>query len=62
MPEWSEYVDEHRVRHLWECAACGYAFETTVSSEAEQHVATSEAAFENLKRLPSRRGFHLASG
>ena len=22
------------VRHLWECAACGYAFETTVSSEA----------------------------
>ena len=34
MPEWSEYVDECRVRHLWECAACGYAFETTVSSEA----------------------------
>ena len=34
MPEWSEYVDERRVRHLWECEACGYAFETTVSYEA----------------------------
>jgi len=26
--EWSEDVDERRVRHLWECAACGYTFET----------------------------------
>jgi ribosomal protein S27AE len=34
MAEWSEYVDERRVRHLWERGACGYAFETTVSSEA----------------------------
>jgi ribosomal protein L37AE/L43A len=25
---WSEHVDERRVRHLWECEACGYAFET----------------------------------
>ena len=31
MPEWSELVDEHRVRHLWQCDSCGYAFETTVS-------------------------------
>ncbi len=30
MPEWSELVDERRVRHLWECYACGYAFETTI--------------------------------
>jgi len=29
-PEWSEYVDTRRVRHLWECEACGYAFETTI--------------------------------
>ncbi|MGB8893937.1 MAG: hypothetical protein WCD13_06435 [Pseudolabrys sp.] len=29
--EWSECVDDRRVRHLWECDACGYAFETTVS-------------------------------
>jgi uncharacterized Zn finger protein len=31
VPEWSEYIDERRVRHLWECEACGYAFETTIS-------------------------------
>jgi uncharacterized Zn finger protein len=30
MPEWSELVDERRVRHLWQCEACGYAFETTM--------------------------------
>ena len=27
---WSEHVDDHRVRHLWKCEDCGYAFETTV--------------------------------
>jgi ribosomal protein S27AE len=30
MPEWSEHVDDCRIRHLWACQACGYAFETTV--------------------------------
>jgi ribosomal protein L37AE/L43A len=25
---WSEHVDDRRVRHVWECEACGYAFET----------------------------------
>ncbi len=30
MPEWSELIDERRVRHLWQCEVCGYAFETTV--------------------------------
>ena len=30
LPEWSEYLDTSCVRHLWECEACGYAFETTV--------------------------------
>lgn len=29
-PEWSKYVDQGRVRHLWNCEACGYSFETTV--------------------------------
>jgi hypothetical protein len=28
MAAWSEHVDERRVRHLWECDACGYEFET----------------------------------
>ena len=39
MPEWSEHLDERRVRHLWECEACGYAFETTVFYEAEVEAA-----------------------
>lgn len=30
MPEWSELVDARRVRHLWQCEACGCSFETTV--------------------------------
>ena len=30
MPEWSEYLDARRVRHLWQCEACGYKFETLV--------------------------------
>jgi hypothetical protein len=38
MPEWSEYVDERRVRHLWQCDACGYAFETIVCYKAEVEV------------------------
>jgi DNA-directed RNA polymerase subunit RPC12/RpoP len=33
-PEGSEYVADLRVRHLWECEECGYAFETSVSYEA----------------------------
>jgi transposase len=31
LPEWSEYAGRRRVRHLWECEACGYKFETVVS-------------------------------
>jgi transcription elongation factor Elf1 len=31
LPEWSEHLDRHRVRHLWECESCGYKFETQVS-------------------------------
>jgi hypothetical protein len=30
-PEWSEYIDERYVRHLWRCEPCCYACETTVS-------------------------------
>jgi hypothetical protein len=28
--EWSEYIDDRHVRHLWACDACGYQFETLV--------------------------------
>ena len=34
LPEWSEYLDQNSVRHLWKCETCDYAFETTVSYEA----------------------------
>ena len=29
-PDWSEHVNERRVRHAWSCDVCGYEFETTV--------------------------------
>ena len=34
LPEWSELVDERRMRHLWACDTCGYQFETTVKFRA----------------------------
>jgi len=30
IPEWSENLEGGRVRHLWQCEACGYSFETMV--------------------------------
>jgi len=30
VPEWSERVSEHCIRHLWACEACGYQFERSV--------------------------------
>ena len=35
-PEWSEYLDDRRVRHLWSCDACDYTFETLVCFPALQ--------------------------
>jgi hypothetical protein len=32
--EWSEYLDDRHVRHLWSCEACGYQFETLVKFAA----------------------------
>jgi len=29
-PAWSEPIGEERVRHLWNCDACGYSYETMV--------------------------------
>ena len=39
-PEWSEYIDERRIRHLWSCDTCDYRFETLVCYP----VAAAEAA------------------
>jgi transcription elongation factor Elf1 len=41
VPEWSEHVDQNRVRHLWTCDACGYAFETTVRFAIEADTAAA---------------------
>jgi hypothetical protein len=30
MPEWSEWRDSGHAHHLWQCDACGFAFETRV--------------------------------
>ena len=27
-PNWSEYVNEHQVRHSWSCESCGRQFAT----------------------------------
>jgi hypothetical protein len=29
-PEWSEGLDDCRIRHLWSCRSCGYRFEALV--------------------------------
>jgi len=31
LPEWSGYLDRHRMQHLWKCEACDYKFKTFVS-------------------------------
>jgi hypothetical protein len=35
MPEWTEYLSEHRARHLWTCDSCGYRFETVVAFQSK---------------------------
>ena len=37
--EWSEYLDDLHVRHLWACEACGYRFETLVKFRAYERPA-----------------------
>jgi ribosomal protein L37AE/L43A len=34
VPEWTEYREGGRVRHLWQCEACGYSFETVAQFPA----------------------------
>lgn len=34
VPEWSEYVEPDRIRHLWRCEQCGTSFETVTPFEA----------------------------
>lgn len=34
-PEWSEFVSEQEVHHLWYCPSCGHQFETAVRIDAK---------------------------
>ena len=36
---WSERVNEHCIRNVWSCDACGYEYETSAyfPAEATQH-------------------------
>lgn len=38
-PEWGEYLDDRRVRHLWCCDACDYRFESIVCFPAPDALA-----------------------
>jgi hypothetical protein len=31
-PEFTESIDEHRVRHHWKCGPCNYSFAATIAS------------------------------
>jgi len=35
-PEWSEYLDDCRIRYLWCCSSCDYQFETLVCYPAPE--------------------------
>jgi len=38
-PDWSEYFNDHCVRHTWSCQSCGYEFETAVFFAPREDVA-----------------------
>jgi ribosomal protein L37AE/L43A len=47
--QWSEHIDERRVRNFWSCDECGYELETEVylaasSSTVRQHELLEEMA------------------
>lgn len=38
-PDWSEHINDRRVRHTWSCDICSYGFETTVFFPAREKAA-----------------------
>ena len=65
-PEWSEYLDDRRIRHLWSCDACGYEFETEVCYPPRRRaggVASSDSMPQSLAvRLAAGRETNHAAG
>jgi hypothetical protein len=47
MPEWSEFIADGRVRHLWRCDVCDYTFETTIRFADSVTVADNDDAPEH---------------
>lgn len=43
IPEWSEFLDGGRARHLWQCEDCGCSFETTARFAAAERTALESA-------------------
>jgi hypothetical protein len=52
-PEWSEYIDDRRIRHLWSCDRCDYRFETLVCYPARSAAGTLPAAQKQIRLRPS---------
>jgi hypothetical protein len=43
-PVWSEHVSDRCVRHLWQCEACDYEFESEVHLRPPAPIVTLDAA------------------
>jgi hypothetical protein len=43
LPEWSEYLNQTSIRHLWKCEGCGYTFETIVRLAIEAEAVEAAA-------------------
>ena len=44
-PDYSEFVDEYRVRHIWTCVPCDYSFEATIAGRP--HNSQPDAGVQN---------------
>jgi len=43
-PERTEYVDAHRVRHVWKCEPCNYSFSATIAAPKRRHPASLQTS------------------
>jgi hypothetical protein len=57
-PEWSEYCDDRRIRHVWSCDSCGYRRETIVCHKpgSERSLAASFTDGK-VNHLTTEKGF-----
>jgi hypothetical protein len=43
-PERTEYVDAHRVRHVWKCEPCNYSFSATIAAPKRRQSASLQTS------------------